>query len=111
MKSVPVLVMPNLGAGTQGFHHTIGSALEVLQRLGVSDDQITIELGGAAREPLLVLDQRPKAGEPLDASVEILLTISGWGIFHALPSGMWVMQDESQLDLRGLCSLFDDPVQ
>jgi hypothetical protein len=103
--------MPSLAAGTAGFRHTVGSALEVLADLGVPASRVTIRMAGLGYPSRWVVQQDPPAGAPLDGSVTIALSIAGLGYYHALPVGMWDSGGDRELGTQELVELFDDPIQ
>lgn len=103
--------MPDFSNPSQGFHHTVDSALEILSRLGVPSSRITIEMAGAGWPARWVVNQQPAAGQPLTPDVRISLSVAGFGFFNALPLGMWDEGGEAEPGTREMLEPVDDPVE
>ncbi|MEO8367753.1 MAG: type VI secretion system baseplate subunit TssG [Candidatus Solibacter sp.] len=104
-------VMPELAAPQYGFWHTINSALETLERLGVSSRRITIRMAGLGWPAGWIVDQRPEAGTTLTADTVIEVWAAGLGLFHTLPVGMWDRAGDGNIGTQEIVELFDDPFQ
>jgi hypothetical protein len=109
--TMPHRVMPSLALGSHGFHHTVSSALQVLDDIGVPPSRITLRMMGAGYPSRWVMDQDPPAGSVLAAGDTVTLSIAGLGYFHALPVGMWDRGGEREIGTFELVELFDDPIQ
>jgi hypothetical protein len=104
-------VMPNFAEGTAGFSHTIDSAVQVLDALGIAESRFTLRMAGPGRQGLEVVRQSPSAGTLLTPSVPVTLWISSFGFFEALPLPMRESGGEAEMGTREICQLFDDPIQ
>ena len=103
--------MPDFCDASHGFHHTVDSALDVLSELDISPARITIRMAGRGWHPFWVVEQEPAPGEPLGSDASIVLHVSGLGLFHSLPVGMWERGGDAELGTKEILELFDDPVQ
>src|ERR1041385_6423891 len=103
-------VMPDFSEGTHGFWHTADSALHVLDRLGVHEANITLQMAGQGRLPLQIVRQDPRPGTLLSSSTAISLWMSGLGVFYALPFPMRESGGEAETGTREICQIFDDPL-
>src|SRR4051794_23941146 len=81
--------MPEMAAPQYGFRHNVNSALETLEKLGVSARRVTIRMAGLGWPAGWIVEQSPPAGAPLLADTPVELSVSGLGLFHCLPVGMW----------------------
>lgn len=104
-------VMPNFAQATAGFAHTIDSAVRVLDALGIAESRLTLRMAGPGRASLQVVRQSPPAGTRLTPSVAIILWISGFGFFEALPLPMRESGGEVEMGTREFCQVLDDPLQ
>ncbi len=104
-------LMPSLTQGFCGFHHTLDSALATLYDLDVPPARVTVQMSGKGYPTRWIVEQDPPAGEPLDPSVHIRLSVAGLGYFHALPVGMWDKGGEAEPGTMELVELLDDPLQ
>lgn len=104
-------VMPNFAHSFHGFHHTLDSALEVLDARGISPARISVRMTGRGYPDCWVIDQTPKPGQPITPDARVILTVSGLGYFHHLPVGMWDKGGESEPGTQELVEVFDDPLQ
>ncbi len=105
------LTMPDLSHGFHGFHHTVDSALEVLESCGISASRITVQMAGLGYPRYWVIDQSPRPGEPITPNAHIHLAVAGLGFFHHLPVGMWDKGDEMEPGTQELVEPLDDPIQ
>lgn len=103
--------MPDLCQGTHGFHHTLDSALDVLARMGVSSNRITIRMAGPGWPSYWVVAQSPAPGGELASDVAVSLSIAGPSFFRSLPAGMWDTGGELEPGTQEIVELFDDPLQ
>lgn len=103
--------MPEMAAPQYGFRHTVDSALETLERLGVSSRRITIRMAGLGWPSGWVIGQAPAAGAPLNPDTAVRLSVAGLGLFHCLPSAMWERAGEGRIGTQEIVELFDDPFQ
>lgn len=103
--------MPDFCDSSHNFHHTVDSALDVLSELGISPARITIRMAGRGWQPFWVVEQSPAPGELLGPDASIVLDISGLGLFHSLPVGMWDRGGDAELGTKEIVELFDDPLQ
>jgi hypothetical protein len=103
--------MPNFAHGTAGFAHTVGSAVHVLDALGIAESRLTLRLAGPGRPVLEIVRQLPPPGTPLTPSVTVTLWFAGFGFFDALPLPMRESGGEAEMGTRELSQLFDDPIQ
>jgi Type VI secretion, TssG len=103
--------MPNFAQGTAGFAHTVGSAVHVLDGLGVAESRLTLRMAGLGRPSLEIVRQHPPPGTPLTPSLAVTLWFAGLGFFDALPLPMRESGGEAEVGTRELCQLFDDPLQ
>lgn len=103
--------MPCVESGFFGFHHTVDSALKVLSELGVSASRITLRMDGRGLPSRWVVAQDPPPGSDLGPGVNVTLSVSGLGYFHALPVGMWDKGGEDGPGTREILELLDDPLQ
>lgn len=104
-------MMPNFAQGTAGFAHTVDSAVNVLDALGIAESRLTLRMAGAGRPSLQIVRQDPSAGTRLTPSVPITLWIAGFGFFGTLPLPMRESGGEAEMGTRELCESFDDPIQ
>jgi hypothetical protein len=104
-------LMPEMAAPQYGFRHTIDSALETLEHLGVSSRRITIRMAGLGWPSGWIVEQKPDAGMPLTPDTAVELSVSGLGLFHCLPVGMWDRGGNGQIGTQEIVELFDDPFQ
>lgn len=105
------LVMPDFAQGTASFSHTVDSAIQVLDALGIAESRLTLHMAGPARGSLEIVRQSPAPGAPLSPSTPITLWISGFGFFDSLPMPMRESGGEAEFGTRELCRIFDDPLQ
>jgi hypothetical protein len=103
--------MPDFISGTASFTHTLNSALQVLDTLGIPDSRLTLRMAGPERRGLEVVRQFPAPGTLLTPSATITLWVSGFGFFDSLPMPMRESGGEAEFGTRELCRLFDDPLQ
>lgn len=61
-------MMPNFAQGTAGFAHTVDSAVNVLDALGIAESRLTLRMAGAGRPSLQIVRQDPSAGTRLTPS-------------------------------------------
>lgn len=101
------LLMPQLAHSHHGFHHTLASALETLNRTSVPASRIRVRLAGLAWPNGWVARQTPAAGEPIGPA-GVILDVGGLGCYHRLPLGMRWLDAESQAGTRGYLAPFDD---
>lgn len=104
-------MMPDFVRGTASFAHTLDSALQVLDALGIPESRLTLRMAGPSRSGLEVVRQSPAPGSPLTPSATVTLWISGFGFFDSLPMPMRESGGEAEFGTRELCRLFDDPLQ
>jgi hypothetical protein len=104
-------LMPDFSQGTASFAHTVDSAVNVFDALGIAESRLTLRMAGPGRPFLEVVRQSPASGTLLTPSVEITLWISGLGFFDALPLPMHESGGEAEIGTRELSRLFDDPLQ
>lgn len=103
--------MPDFAHGTASFTHTVDSAIQVLDALGIAESRLTLHIAGPGRNGLEIVRQSPAPGAPLTPSTPITLWISGFGFFDSLPMPMRESGGEAEFGTRELCRLFDDPLQ
>lgn len=103
--------MPCFESGFFGFHHTVASALQVLEKMGVSASRITLRMGGRGYPSRWIVAQEPTPGADLGPGVIIKLSVAGLGYFHALPVGMWDKGGESNAGTQEILEILDDPLQ
>lgn len=103
--------MPEMAAPQYGFRHTVHSALETLQQLGISPRRVTIRMAGMGWPSGWIVEQKPAAGTPLTQDVAVELAVAGLGLFHHLPVAMWERGGESGLGTQEILELFDDSFQ
>jgi Type VI secretion, TssG len=103
--------MPEMAAPQYGFRHTINSALETLEHLGVSSRRITIRMAGLGWPAGWIVEQKPEAGTTLAPDSAIELSVAGLGLFHTLPVGMWDRAGDGNIGTQEIVELFDDPFQ
>ena len=103
--------MPDFCDSSHSFHHTVDSALDVLEELGISPARITIRMVGRGWQPYWVVEQSPSTGELLGPDASIVLQVAGLGLFHSLPVGMWDRGGDGELGTKEIVELFDDPLQ
>jgi hypothetical protein len=104
-------VMPDLAAGTHGFTHTLDSAIQALDRLGISESRITLMMAGPGYPTLQIVRQTPQSGATLGPAVAITLWVSGFGFFNSLPMPMRESGGESEMGTFEICQVFDDHIQ
>lgn len=104
-------VMPDFVHGTASYTHTVDSAMQVLDALGIAESRLTLQMAGPGRHGLEIVRQSPTPGVPLTPSTTITLWISGFGFFDALPMPMRESGGEAEFGTRELCRIFDDPLQ
>lgn len=104
-------VMPDFVRGTASFTHTVDSAMQVLDTLGIAESRLTLHMAGPGRRGLEIVRQSPAPGVLLIPSTTITLWISGFGFFDALPMPMRESGGEAEFGTREFCRLFDDPLQ
>jgi hypothetical protein len=103
--------MPEMSAPQYGFRHTINSALETLEDLGVSPRRITIRMAGLGWPSGWVVGQKPEGGATLAPDTFVRLSVAGLGLFHRLPVGMWDRAGDGRIGTQEIVELFDDPFQ
>jgi hypothetical protein len=103
--------MPGFAQGTAGFAHTVDSAVQVLDALGIAESRLTLRMAGPVRPALQIVRQSPPAGTRLTPSVPVTLWIAGFGYFESLPLPMRESGGEAEMGTRELSRLFDDPIQ
>jgi hypothetical protein len=104
-------VMPDFARERVGFAHTVESAMQVLDSMGIPDSRLTLRVAGPGRPSLQIVRQSPVAGTPLTPSVPVTLWIAGLGFFEALPLPMRESGGEAEMGTRELSAIFDDPLQ
>lgn len=104
-------VMPDFTGRTAEFSHTIDSAIDVLDALGIAESRLTLQMSGPGRRPLEIVRQSPAPGAPLNPSTAVTLWISGFSLFDTLPMPMRESGGEAEIGTRELCGIFDDPLQ
>ncbi len=72
--------MPCLESGFFGFHHTVDSALEILNQLGVSPSRISLRMAGRGYPSRWVVSQVPAPGSELGPGVAVRAGCCGSGI-------------------------------
>jgi hypothetical protein len=105
------VTMPDLSHAFYGFHHTVDSALEVLESRGVPASRLTVRMAGRGYPVYWVIDQTPRPGQPLGPDSHVVLTVAGLGFFHSLPVGMWDKGGEAEPGTQEIVEAFDDPIQ
>jgi hypothetical protein len=103
--------MPEMAAPQYGFRHTVNSALETLEHLGISSRRITIRMAGLGWPAGWIVEQKPEAGTPLSPDTAIELSVAGLGLFHNLPVAMWDHASDGGIGTQEIVELFDDPFQ
>src|SRR6266700_3174851 len=103
--------MPDFSRSHYGFHHTVDSALEILQDLRVSPVRITIRMAGRGWPTCWVVEQSPGPGTILSKDTAVSLAVAGLGFFHALPVGMWEKGGETEPGTQEILELVDDPIR
>jgi predicted component of type VI protein secretion system len=111
MSPAPVPTMPEMAAPQYGFRHTVDSALETLERLGVSARRITIRMAGLGWPAGWVIEQAPAAGALLMPDTMVRLSVAGLGLFHRLPVAMWERAGDGRIGTQEIVELFDDSFQ
>src|ERR1017187_1208621 len=101
--------MPEMAAPQYGFRHTIDSALETLEHLGISSRRLTIRMAGLGWPAGWIVEQKPGAGTPLAPDSAVELSVAGLGLFHTLPVGMWDRAGDGNIGTQEIVELFDDP--
>jgi hypothetical protein len=104
-------VMPSFAQAKAGFAHTVDSAVQVLDTLGISESRLMLRMAGPGRRGLEVVRQSPAPGTPLGPGSSITLWIAGFGFFDAMPLPMRESGGEAEMGTRELCQIFDDPIQ
>jgi hypothetical protein len=110
-RSGSLALMPDLAQSFYGFHHTLHSALQVLDALSVPSGRITVRMAGAGGPEGLVVQQSPAAGTPLFSDTHITLHVSGLGFSHTLPVAMWQRGTDEGPGTMDILELLDDPLQ
>lgn len=104
--------MPAFSAGTHAHKHTIHSALECLEALGVPAHRIVLRRAGReAATSGTIVRQAPAPGTALLPSSLVELDVAGLGFTHALPVGMWDSGGEAAAGTREILQPFDDPLE
>ena len=106
-----VLHMPKLAESFYGFHHTVDSALEALDDLGIGADRINIEMAGLGAPDRWVTWQHPAPGVEIDSGSRIRLRVAGLGFFERLPVAMWHRGDETSAGTDDILRPLDDPIE
>lgn len=104
-------VMPDFTQATSEFSHTVDSAMEVLDALGIAESRLTLQMAGPGVQALRIVRQLPVPGTTLTPSVAVTLWVSGFGLFYGLPMPMRESGGEAEIGTREFCRLFDDPLQ
>lgn len=104
-------VLPNFSRSFHGFHHTVDSALEILESNGVPARRVSIRMAGFGAPDRWVVRQSPAAGTEIDGSVQVVLWVAGLGFFENLPVAMWHRGTEAEPGVDDILQSFDDPLQ
>jgi hypothetical protein len=101
--------MPDFATPRRGVRHTIDTALQTLERLGVDFDRIVIRRAGAGWPTGTVVAQEPAAQSILTDQSRIVLSIAGTGSLESFP---FPLREDSDQDLRAdeFFALFDNPI-
>jgi len=105
------LRMPRLAQSFHGFHHTVDSAMEVLDDLGVGAERINIEMAGLGAPDRWVTWQHPAPGTEIDRASRVRLRVAGLGFFERLPVAMWHKGDEAEAGTDDILRPLDDPIE
>lgn len=100
--------MPDFASPRRGVRHSIDSALQSLERLGVDIDRVVIRRAGAGWPIGTIVAQEPLAGVALSDRTRIVLSVAGTGSLESLP---FPLREDSEDDFRidELFALFDSP--
>ena len=101
--------MPDLATPRRGLRHTIDTALQTLERLGVDFDRVVVRRAGAGWETGTIVGQEPAAGTELGEQTRVVLSVAGTGALESLP---FSLREDSDEELRAdeLFALFDNPL-
>ena len=101
--------MPDFATPRRGIRHSIDSALQSLERIGVEIDRVVIRRAGAGWPVGTVVGQEPAAGVALTDRTRIVLAVAGTGSLESLP---FPLREDSDDDVRAdeLFALFDSPL-
>ena len=89
------------------YRHTQASALESLLAAGVPESKISFRFDGSGGKQGLVAAQHPPAGTSHENVDKVVVTISGFGLFHHLPFGMRLdTEDADQVSTSELLDVF-----
>ena len=103
--------MPDLARSFYGFHHTVDSALDILEKNGLASSRVTVRMAGLGAPDRWVVRQKPAPGDAIDGATKAELWVSGLGYFENLPVGMWHRGDEAEPGVDDVVRVFDDPLQ
>ncbi len=103
--------MPQFSQSFYGFHHTVDSALDILEKNGLAASRVTVRMAGLGAPDRWVVRQRPEAGAIIDGATKVELWVAGLGYFEHLPVGMWHRGTEAEPGVDDVVRVFDDPLQ
>ncbi len=103
--------MPDFARSFYGFHHTVDSALDILDKNGLPAARVTVRMAGLGAPDRWVVRQLPEAGAVIDGATKVELWVSGLGYFETLPVGMWHRGTEAEPGVDDVVRVFDDPLQ
>jgi len=101
--------MPDFCSPRRGVRHTVDSAIQSLERLGVDLDQLVLRSAGRGWIRGTVVRQDPEPGVELTDQTRIVLEVAGTGTLGSHP---FALREDSDDDLRldALFALFDNPL-
>ena len=103
-------LMPDLVSPGMSYRHTQASAIESLLAAGVPESKISFRFEGCG-DGRKVSNQVPPAGTSHENADKVVITISGFGLFHDLPFGMRMnAEDGDQVSTWELLGLFDSEI-
>src|SRR4051812_8244917 len=101
--------MPDLATPRRGVRHTIDTALQTLERMGVDIDRVVIRRAGAGWVPGAVVAQTPAPDTEVGEQTRVVLVVAGTGSLESYP---FPLREDSDTDMRAdeLFALFDNPL-
>ena len=104
-------LMPDLVSPGLSYRHTQASAIESLLAAGVPESKISFRFEGCGGRPGLIAAQDPPPGTSHENADRVVITVSGFGLFHDLPFGMRLnTEDGDQVSTCELLGLFDSEI-
>lgn len=121
MGTLTPFLMPDFSHAHHGSRHDLASALAALDALGVPAGDITVRMESpwrpdsgqetAPTKPPLVTGQEPAAGQPIDPSTPVALTVAGRSLLESLPWPMWDHGPPDEIGTDDILGVLDDPFQ